>query len=61
MIKYKSKKTVAVYFKGVSIGKMYYKGILVWSADTGGVACFNSGNGSWEDTLPWDDTTYWVD
>lgn len=60
MIKAKNKETVSVYFRGVSISQIYYKGVLVWPDDSGYLSCFNSG-GAWNDELPWNDDANWID
>ena len=60
MIKTNNKETVAVYFRGVSIAQIYYKGVLVWPEDDGDLSCFNT-NGGWNDDLPWNDELNWID
>ena len=59
MIKLNNNQTISVYFRGVSIGQIYYKGILVWPTDTD-LSCFNA-NGGWNDDLPWNDEVNWLD
>jgi len=61
MIKSKNKETISVYFKGVSISKIYHKGILVWPTDVGELSCFNNSSSVWNDELPWDDNVNWID
>ena len=55
----------AAYFRGVSIFKIYYQGVLVWAAggviDDAGSACFNNSESAWNDDLPWDDDQNWID
>ena len=60
MIKSKSREAVSVYFRGVSIAQIYYKGLLVWPTDSDELSCFNSG-GAWNDELPWNDDVNWID
>jgi len=61
MIKAKNKETVSVYFRGVSISQIYYKGVLVWPDDSGYLSCFNNNTMAWNDEYPWLDEVNWID
>lgn len=60
MIRLKNKETVSVYFRGVSIAQIYYKGALIWPEDDDDLSCFHT-NGGWNDDLPWNDEVNWID
>ena len=66
MIKSRSNEPISVYFGGVSITRIYYKGIVVWPSEGSeslaeDLACFNNSAGVWNDDLPWNDEVNWID